>query len=103
MPGFLQVRCKPIVTAGVPFECTVFVVAAQPGDRVRVRLAQTHGQQPFCSSAADIDVAGDGTGAHVFDDVVLQGPGTVARLVADDIGSAFPVASGDATVGVAAP
>jgi hypothetical protein len=103
MPGFIQVRTKPVATAGVPFECTVFVVGAQPGDVVTVRLAQTYGVLPRYSGRADIRIAGDGSGVHVFTDVVLYGPDSFAQLLAVDIGSAFPVASGDASVAVVAP
>ena len=102
MPGFMQLRTLPIATAGVPFTCTVFVVNGQPGDLITVRLSQQTGVKPFYSARADVAVAADGTGFHSFVDVVLHGPGSDARLVADDIVSAFPVVSADAHVAVVA-
>lgn len=54
MPGFLQIRTHPIVTAGVPFDCAVAVVNAHPGDVITVRLAQLQGGQPRYSDRADI-------------------------------------------------
>jgi hypothetical protein len=103
MPGFIQVRTQPVATAGVAFECAVFIVGASPGDLVTIRLAQTAGVHPLYSGRADVAIAGDGGGLHVFTDVVLHGPQSEARIVADDIISVIPLASGDAHVSVVAP
>lgn len=103
MPGFFQVRTQPVATAGVPFSCSVFVFNGEPGDVVTVRLAQTAGAGRFYSARADVIIRADRGGLHVFPDVVLDGPGSMARLVADDISSAFPVVSGDAHIAVVAP
>jgi hypothetical protein len=95
MPGFIQIRVRSTVTANVGFDCTVFVTNASPGDVVTIRLAQTAGLSPPYSARADVPIASDGTGVHTFQNVILHGPCN-ARLVADDIVSAVPLASDDA-------
>jgi hypothetical protein len=98
--GYIQVRTQPVATAGVDFPCDVYIVGGSPGDVVTIRLAQTSGSRPLYSRRVDVVVAADGGGFHTFI-VTLHGPNTEARLVADDIVSAIPLASGDAHVSVA--
>lgn len=100
MPGFMQVRTQPTAKAGVPFRATVLVFGAAPGDVVTIRLAQTAGAAPPYSKTADVMIASDGSGTAVFDDVVLHGPGSEARLLADDVSSVLPLAAADAHVQV---
>ena len=100
MPGFMQVRTQPTANAGVPFRATVLVFGASPGDVVTIRLAQTAGAAPPYSQTTQVTIAGDGSGIAVFDDVVLHGAGSEARLLADDISSPLPLAAGDAHIQV---
>jgi hypothetical protein len=100
MAGFIQVRTQPVATAGAPFTCRIFIVGALPGDVVKIRLAQASGVSPRYSRDVDIPIAGDGGGFFAFDDVVLFGPETDVHLIADDIGSAVPLARGIARVSV---
>lgn len=103
MPGFIQVRTRPVATAGVPFRCTVLIVGACPGETITIRLAQTAGCDPPYSCSAEVPIAADGTGVAIFDDVVVHGPGSEARFVADDVASSAPLAAGDAHIRVVQP
>ena len=94
MPGYLQIVTRATVTAGEPFDCAVKATAASPGDVITVRLAQTAGLQPPYSNRAQLLIATDGTGMHIFQ-VTLVGP-CDARLVADDLTSAIPLVADDA-------
>lgn len=97
--GFIQVRTVPVVPAGAPFACDIFIVGASPGGIVTIRLAQTSGANPRYTNRSDVPIAADGSGVTRFD-VILHGANTEAQLVADDISSAIPLARGDAHVSV---
>ena len=97
--GFIQVRTIPVVPAETRFACDVFIVGGSPGGIVTIRLAQTAGATPLFTNRSDIPIAADGSGVTRFD-VILHGANTEARLIADDISSATPLASGDAHVSV---
>lgn len=97
--GFIQVRTLPAVPADKPFGCDVFIFGASPGDIVTIRLAQTAGANPLYGAKSVVPIAADGSGVTRFD-VVLHGVGTKARIVADDISSQVPLASGDAHISV---
>jgi hypothetical protein len=88
MAGQLKIDLQPPRRDGAKFTLVVAVSGGQPGDEVTVRLQQTAGVKPLFSGTARTPIDGAGNGNAVFDDVVVHGAGSVARLVADDAESA---------------
>jgi hypothetical protein len=100
MAGQLKIDVQPARRDGMKFTIVVAVYGGLPGDVVTVRLWQTAGVKPFYSGTASttIDVAGNGNA--IFDDVVLHGVTSVARLIADDDVSAVALSADEAHIDV---
>lgn len=98
MAGFLDIRTRSTVTGGKVFDCEVYVVAATPGSDITVRLSQASGLEPYFSSRQNVFVNTDGGALAIFQ-VTLNGP-CVARLRADDVSSALPLAGDEARIQV---
>ena len=102
MPGQLKIFADAVQVAGVSFQCRVRISGALVNDEVTIRLWQTAGVHPFYASTKSTVIDAKQKGFVVFD-VVLHGPNSTARLVADDARSAVPLASDDAHLDVVAP
>lgn len=91
MAGQLRIATGTVHTAERPFRVVVEVSGARANDRVIVRLCQTAGVRPFFGATAPATIDANGEGLAVFDDVVLHGADSIARLIADDEESTVPL------------
>ena len=103
MPGQMRISMDPVQAAGVAFQGSVWISGAQVNDTVTIRLWQTAGVAPFYVDTRSTVIDGDCKGIVVFDNVVLHGVNSRARLMADDDQSAVPLMSDDIHVDVVAP
>jgi len=93
MAGQLRIATGTAHTAARPFRVVIEVSGARPGDQVRIRLRQSAGMMPFWSGVAVSIIDANGEGLAAFEGVVLHGPNSIARLVADHEESAVPLRS----------
>lgn len=99
MSGQLKITTVTAHTAGRPFRVVVEVSGARPGEPVRIRLRLATAEAPRWSGVAAIIDAG-GEGLAVFEDVIVHGAGSIARLVAEVEAAATPLRSDEVLIEV---
>jgi hypothetical protein len=98
MAGQLKILVGSVQTMNVWFVCQVQITGGLALDDVVVRVWESAGVSPLFRSTKGTTLDAAGNGMIAFD-VRLDGPCT-ARLVADDVKSASPLAMDDVHIEV---